>query len=876
MVYRINHNFCKKILISFKFNYIFRSEIIFHYLKPLKPNNKPNSNTMKKTITFLSLCLLTVGTIFAQERNCAAMDDLEQRLQQDPGLEQRMQDIENYTQEKIKELGSNNIINGDIITIPVVVHILYNNATTNISNAQILSQIDVLNEDFRRLNSDADNTWAQAADTQIEFCLATVDPNGNATTGITRKSTTQESWVQSNNNMKKTAQGGIDPWDTSEYLNMWTVPRLIRSNGQTLLGFAQFPGGPASTDGVVMGYQYFGRIGEVSAPFDLGRTTTHEVGHFLNLRHIWGDGPCGSDDFVSDTPESDLYNYGCNPAHVSCGTVDMVQNYMDYSDDSCMNLFTQGQTDRMRVTLLPGGVRASLGASDKCGAPPAPTCTDGIQNGNETGVDCGGPDCAPCVQPTCTDGIQNGDETGVDCGGPDCAPCAIACSSTISSFPYNEGFESGTGDWTQESGDDFDWTVRSGGTPSSNTGPSSADEGTNYIYMESSSPNYSTKRAILGSPCLDLSTASEPSVSFRYHMYGATAMGSLDLEVSTDGTNWTSIWNRSGNQGNAWLSANVDLSAYNGSTIRLRLNGITGTTWQGDMAVDAMNVIISAPVPTCNDGIQNGDETGVDCGGSSCTPCLTGCAGGESLPYSEGYESSIGLWTQSSADDINWSRDSNGTPSSGTGPSSGSGSSWYMYVEASGNGTGYPNKQAILNSPCVDITSAASFNFDYHMYGSSNMGTIDLEISDDDGATWASIWDESGNKGNSWLSASVDLSAYAGSGVRLRFNRVTGGTWKADIAIDNISITTSGSRDGDISSDNATVFKIYPNPVNGGTLNVVLSSEGTGYTIYSISGQVVQQGAYSATLDVANLATGMYIIEVQTEGESLVERFIKE
>ena len=163
------------------------------------------------------------------------------------------------------------------------------------------------------------------------------------------------------------------------------------------------------------------------------------------------------------------------------------------------------------------------------------------------------------------------------------------------------------------------------------------DDGSYYIYMESSSPNYSNKRAILNAPCLDLSSATEPSISFQYHMYGSSAMGSLELEASIDDINWTTIWSRSGNQGNAWLTANVDLSAYNGSILKLRFNGVTGTTWQGDMAIDDLTVITFVPAPTCTDGIQNGDETGVDCGGSSCAPCPTGCTGGEDLPYSEGF-----------------------------------------------------------------------------------------------------------------------------------------------------------------------------------------------------------------------------------------------
>lgn len=168
-----------------------------------------------------------------------------------------------------------------------------------------------------------------------------------------------------------------------------------------------------------------------------------------------------------------------------------------------------------------------------------------------------------------------------------------------------------------------------------------------------------------------------------------------------------------------------------------------------------------------------------------------GCTGGvSSYPYNESFESGLGAWSQSAADDINWTRDSNGTPSSGTGPASGSNGSWYMYVEASGNGTGYPNKQAIFNSPCFDLTAApaATFSFDYHMYGASDMGTILLEASDDNGASWNTLWSQTGNQGNSWRSQSIDMSAYLGGSVQLRFNRTTGSTWQADIAIDNVSM----------------------------------------------------------------------------------------
>jgi len=462
-------------------------------------------------------------------RNCHAMDVLQQQQQADPAIQQRMQNIEQHTQNYIRS-GQANSSSRSVITIPVVVHVIYNTSAQNISDAQILSQIQVLNDDFRRTNADANNTWSQAADSEIEFCLATVDPNGNATTGITRTSTSVSSF-STNDAMKYSSQGGKDAWPRDQYLNMW-----VCNIGGGILGYAQFPGsGSAATDGVVMGYKYFGTVGQATAPFDGGRTATHEVGHWLNLRHIWGDGGCGVDDFVDDTPKSDAANYGCSTGHSSCGSTDMVQNYMDYSDDACMNLFTAGQKARMRALFAPGGFRESLLSSNGCG---------GSTGGGTT-----------------------------------------FCSTAISSFPYTQGFESGLGDWSQSSSDDIDWTQNSGGTASSSTGPSAASEATNYLYIEASSPNYPSKVAILNAPCFDLAAVANPEFSFDYHMYGA-AMGTLSLQASTDGSSWTTLWTTSSNQGNSWLSATADLSAYVGEVVQLRFYGSTGTSYTSDIAID--------------------------------------------------------------------------------------------------------------------------------------------------------------------------------------------------------------------------------------------------------------------------------------------------
>ncbi len=255
-----------------------------------------------------------------------------------------------------------------VITIPVVFHVLYSNSTENIPDSEILEQMQVLNDDFRRLNSDQDNIWGQAADTEIEFCLASFDPQGNPSNGILRVPTTVSSF-STNDAMKFTSQGGSDAWPASDYLNFW-----VCNMGGGILGYAQFPGGPANTDGVVCGYPYVGINGPGAGNYNLGRTATHEVGHWLNLRHIWGDGPCGSDDFVTDTPESDASNFGCALGHVSCSTEDMVQNYMDYSDDACMNLFTAGQSVRMQALFAPGGARASLLNSNGCAPPCEVSC----------------------------------------------------------------------------------------------------------------------------------------------------------------------------------------------------------------------------------------------------------------------------------------------------------------------------------------------------------------------------------------------------------------------------------------------------------------------------------------------------------------------
>lgn len=304
---------------------------------------------------FLSLTLLTINLSAQHTEQCGTMDMLYEEAQQNPRVLQNLDRIEQMIQQRLAQRSS---ADSSVIVIPVVFHIVHNGEPVgtgpNISDEQVISQLDVLNEDFRRTNPDTGNTPAVflpvAADSKIEFCLATQAPNGTVSTGINRINGGQPNWSTGDiqNNLKPSTV-----WDADKYLNFW----VVNFSSSSLLGYAQFPGGNKQTDGVVVGYRYVGRPphNPFNNNYNGGRTGTHEVGHWLNLRHIWGDGPCSQDDFVDDTPLSDASNSGC-PSTNSCTDTpidhpDMVENYMDYTRDDCMNIFTQGQADRMRAAI---------------------------------------------------------------------------------------------------------------------------------------------------------------------------------------------------------------------------------------------------------------------------------------------------------------------------------------------------------------------------------------------------------------------------------------------------------------------------------------------------------------------------------------------
>lgn len=425
---------------------------------------------------------------------------------------------------------------------------------------------------------------------------------------------------------------------------------------------------------------------------------------------------------------------------------------------------------------------------------------------------------------------------------------ASSCS-VVNTFPYTEGFETGIGAWEQELADDLDWTRLSGSTGSPNTGPTAASSGSFYLYVEASSPNFPSKTASIMSPCFDVSSLNFPELKFDYHMFG-TDMGTLYVEASVGGGTWTTVWTRSGDQGNAWYTTTVDLAAYrNASDLRLRFRGVTGADFTSDMSIDAVSV--GEAVFTCRTTITN-------------------------YPYTEGFETSIGDWVQETGDDFDWTRLSGTTPSSGTGPSAASEGSTYIYAEATAPNN--PSKVTILNSPCFDLSStvAPTLEFDYHMDGTA-VGSLVLEVRTST-TNWATLWSRSGSRGSNWLTATIALTPYINStDLRFRFRATTGTTWSSDIAIDNINLNAGNPINVQLIEEEQVLVQVAPNPFNDYLEVATKGQEVLQYVILSVDGRVLQQGQVQGTqrLAVDDLTTGVYFIRFSNEKEQVTQKIVK-
>ncbi|MEN8885398.1 MAG: immunoglobulin-like domain-containing protein [Winogradskyella sp.] len=447
------------------------------------------------------------------------------------------------------------------------------------------------------------------------------------------------------------------------------------------------------------------------------------------------------------------------------------------------------------------------------------------------------------------------------------------CVSGISTFPYTESFEGSIGAWSQSTTDNLNWLVDAGGTPSANTGPSSAVQGSDYIFVEASvqGTGYPDKRAIITSPCFDLGALTSPIFSFKYHMFGAADMGSIALEVSDDdGASWTSLWSQTGNQGNQWLTVDLDVSVYAGSNIQLRFNRFVGSTWQADIAID--DVQLFEPVAaTCTDGIQNGDETGVDCGGSSCQPCSTA-----DIVLNEGFfETGLDGWVDGGNDcaRVNSANSFEGNFS----------------VRIRDN-SGVASSMTLSN---IDVTSFTEIEVDFHFYVFSMENGEDFWLRFFDGSVWNTVqtWTRGVDiDNNTFYNATVSITPAqynfaVNSGFRFQ-NDASGN--QDQIFIDQVVITgkngtSRGTKDkleivgyGNSLEVSEIDLEIYPNPVKGDVLNVsVASLEFFNYSIIDMVGKMVLKGKSDGKINVSTLEGGIYFIKVNDGDEILTKKFIK-
>ena len=531
-------------------------------------------NRMKYLITLIGIFIISLS-ISAQtpatERpnRCATMEADRMLRQQFPQLGDK-DDLEMWIQAKMSQRNGD-VLENTVLTIPVIVHVIHDGEPigngTNISWAQISSQIDVLNEDYRRImGTPGYNTHPDGADVEIEFCLATIGPDSNVLfePGVNRVDRNSLSLANPPYTVSYT-KSNIQPatyWDPDRYMNIWTVDLA-----NDFLGYAQLPNsstlpdlgtnyGPASTDGVVIRPTSFGRVGNLEAPYDKGRTTTHEVGHWLGLWHIWGDGPCGDDDYCADTPAQDSENYGCPSNNISCGTVDMVENYMDYTDDVCMNVFTVCQKNRMRTVMDNSPRRGILASSPACSGEIPPfalfesnsieACegstinfydlSNNTPNNWEWIFPGGTPNTSNAQNPAILYTVQGTYDVQLiveNAFGKDTIlkENFITITSAGPNDFFSQGFENGLENWTTENPDNsVGWDIfQVGGT---NQGTRAA--GINlYDYAASG------ERDGLISPVIDLSNNTAVTLSFEhaYRRFSNSDQDSLIIYASTDGGN---------------------------------------------------------------------------------------------------------------------------------------------------------------------------------------------------------------------------------------------------------------------------------------------------------------------------------------------------
>ncbi len=814
---------------------------------------------MKNKLLLCLGLLFGLQTAFAQilqedepQRGCVTQQNHLENLEKDPKYAERLAQVEEFTRQFVEnyDLTAQNAF----VQIPVVFHIVHNGDAVgsgeNISDALVLAQLQQLNDDFNALNSDFGNVPSEfqsvAADMEIEFCLASVDPNGNATSGINRINGGRTSWTRTQ------IESSLKPstiWDSGSYLNFWSV--VFGGSDSGLLGYAQFPGGASNTDGVVCLYSTLGSVASpnpAGGSFARGRTGTHEVGHWINLRHIWGDDgtSCTGSDLVNDTPNQAGPNYG-TPSYPSstCGSSDMFMNYMDYVNDTAMFMFSNGQKARAQAAIQ--SFRSSLLNSNGCGQGTAPTCSDGVQNGNETGVDCGGPDCAPC-------------STG-------CNDNDVTLTITLDNYP-----EETTWSIVNDAGS----TVASGGPYGSFPDGTTITEDLCLVddcytftifdaYGDGICCSYGIGSYTLTGPSGTLASggafASSESTSF--------CLNSAPAPTCTDGI-------QNGNE------TGVDCGGPDCDPCVVPPTCDDGIQNGDEEGVDCGGSSCAPCVtpPTCDDGIQNGDEEGVDCGGSSCAPCSTG---GSTVLHEGFFESGWDGWVDGGSDA--W-RNTNST---------------YAW-EGSGSirirdNSGTASSMTLNN---LNTSGFDAVEVEFYFYPRGMETGEDFWLRFNNGSSWTTVatWARGTDfENNGFYVATVvlDASQYSfGPNTDFRF-QCDASVNNDRIYIDAVTITGvngSGNRTNSVTPLSTAIAQrdvlieqddkeamVYPNPAYD-IINIESSldidEKDASFQVISYAGKVVQAGELNnQQIDVSDLPSGFYVVVITTEDDRETLKFIK-
>lgn len=823
----------------------------------------------------LAICLgflisMQINASNPTHRNCGSMENLDRLKTEDPGLAARMQQIESATNAYLVNHKNQNSTNA-VITIPVVFHIVYNGTAQNISDAQCIAQLNQLNLDFARMNADAANTpsvWQGiSANTNIQFCLAQRTPTGAATTGIERRSTTLTSF-STNDNVKRTANGGMDAWPSSSYLNIWSCNI---SGG--VLGYAQFPGGPAATDGVVLLYSSIGSVAQpgTATPYNLGRTATHEVGHWLNLYHIWGDDgtACSGTDNCSDTPNQADENYGAPtfPLTDACATASpgvMFMNYMDYTDDRAMNMFTAGQSTRMNALFATGGSRVGLVTSLGC---QAPSVTCGTPTGNTTSsiTTTGATLSWSAVSGATSYNVQYKLASGSTYTSVNTASTSYALSGLASGTAYNWMVNAvcASGTSANSAVNNFTTTaVATCGTPTGNTTSSITTTGAtlswtavsgatsyNVQYKLASSSTYTSVSTASTSYALS-GLASGTAYNWRVNAVcpSGTSANSTVLNFTT--TAVVSCGTPSGLTSSSITTTGVTLgwTAVSGATsynVQYRLSS-SGTWTTTTSTTNTKNLIGLTSASAYTFQIQ------------------AVCASGSSA-----YSATATFTTLTPTTTCSDIYESNNT--SGTAKTISTNTDITAMIGSSSDNDYFKFTTTSPNTKIKIVLSNLPFDYDVRLYNSS---MTQLSISQNGGTTAETIIR------NTTTAATYYIRVYG-------YNGVYSTTSCYNLRV-NVGSTNFRTMD-DLAEETVTPvfndFTVYPNPSHG-DVNVSFNSpesQNVSVRIFDMVGKTiltreitVDEGTNKFNLDLADLTKGIYFVELNSTSERLVKKLILE